>query len=134
MRFVFDIEDIVDATNDQVAEATRSEVERILRTRLHRPDLTVQVQPTPTVLVRPMTVDQIKNGLDADGYISGIIYVDLTDLLSEDLEYVLDLFSEKLIGSSLGMDIDYEVIGTDKGSLLIQVTLNPSMALEDDNG
>lgn len=134
MRFVFDIEDIVDATDDRVMETTRTEVERVLRTRLHRPDLTVQVQAVPDVLVRPLTIDQIRDGLDADGYVSGTVCVDLTDLLSADFEYVLDLFSEKLIGSTLGMNIDYEVIGTDKGSLLMRVTLDPSMALEDDDG
>ena len=45
-----------------------------------------------------------------NGYIEGKVMVHLSDIIDNDLEGFLDLLSEKLIGSPLLMDINYDVV------------------------
>lgn len=88
-----------------------------------------------TYLTDPLTIDQIKASLDEDGYVTGDVLVDISDAIDGDLESWLDLCSERLTGSICGMDINYDTIGAiDDGTLIVRVTLDPSMILDDFDG
>lgn len=83
-------------------------------------------------LLSPLNAAEITERLDEHGHVSGIVAIDLTDLIDGDLESVLDLLSERLVGSTLGMEIDYSPVHVqDDGVLLMRVTLDPSMVLDD---
>lgn len=84
-----------------------------------------------TYLTQPLTIDQMQADFDADGYVTGNVLLDLNDAIDGDLDYWLDLCSERLTGSICGTDIDYEVVGADDGMLVVRVTLDPSMILDD---
>lgn len=84
------------------------------------------------VLTAPLAPAEIAARLDSDGMVSGLVAVDVSDLIDGDLEYVLDLLSERLVGSSLGMEIDYQPVHVqDSGALVMRVTLDPSMILDE---
>lgn len=79
---------------------------------------------------RPLTARQIRKGLDKDGYITGIVEIDLEEILSLDADGWLDLLSNKLVGNDLLMDISYRVVGHRRPSgIHIEVTGNPSEAI-----
>jgi hypothetical protein len=88
--------------------------------------------PIPNeVIYSPLTTQQIVERLDDQGFITGLVVIDLSSVIDGDLESFLDDLSERLVGSSLGMEIDYtpHSILTD-GSIVMSVTLNPSMVLD----
>lgn len=78
------------------------------------------------VMEQPYSTEEIIKRVDKDGRITGIIRVELKDIVNYpgvDLEDTLDLFSERLVGSPLLCSIDYEVVGHEpNNSLLIKVT------------
>jgi len=84
------------------------------------------------VLSAPLTSAEIARGLDPVGYVWGLVNIDLEEAIEGNGESWLDLCSERLIGSSLGMDISYTVVNVQSdGTLAVQVRLDPSMALDD---
>lgn len=75
------------------------------------------------VMEQPCSTEEIIKRVDKDGRITGIIRVEMKDIVNMDLEDTLDLFSERLVGSTLLCSIDYEVVGHEpNNTLLIQVT------------
>ena len=65
-------------------------------------------------------------------YVTGIVTVELDDLLHGDFETFLDDVSTKLVGSLLLMDIGYRVVGTTGDTLIqIEVTGDASAVLDD---
>jgi hypothetical protein len=83
-----------------------------------------------SVLQEPLTPEQILERQDDQGFVSGLILIDTGDMIDGDLESVLDLLSERLVGSPLGMEIEYEATGVLDGSIVMRVTLDPAMVLE----
>jgi hypothetical protein len=87
--------------------------------------------PSPeNVLRSPLTPKQIVEQRTNGGYVTGLVLLDTADMIDGDLESVLDTLSERLVGSSLGMDIAYEAVAVQEGTLVMRVTLDPSMVLE----
>ncbi len=85
-------------------------------------------------LLRPFTQSEIRANLDKEGFISGNVVLDLADVIDRDLEGFLDLISEKLVDSSLLMDVGYEFVGkSGDGRLVIKVTGDPSDVLDDED-
>lgn len=82
-------------------------------------------------LAEPLTQEQMKAMKDEDGYITGIVSVDLSDIIDNNFEGFLDMTSEKLTGTKLLMDISYKAVGVDKGglTLFVEVTGDPSEIL-----
>lgn len=64
------------------------------------------------VLYEPLTLEQIKKREDENGFIEGIIPVDLNEIINLDKEQFLDLVSERLTGCTALCNIDYSVIGS----------------------
>lgn len=71
-----------------------------------------------TPLDKPLT----KEDVDADGWVRGVIRMELSEFINNDLEGVLDLLSERLTGSGLLSDIAYEVVGHDGDTLFVRVS------------
>jgi hypothetical protein len=90
----------------------------------------VPLPPDDDILYEPMTLDQIKSGLSSDGFITGKILVDMDSVVGLDPESFYDLISERLVGSDLGMDITYQVVGANNGSVVVQASLDPSAVLD----
>lgn len=83
-------------------------------------------------LLRSYTTDEVRSNLDAEGYVSGEVAVELNEIINSDLEGFLDLISDKLVGSVLLSDISYEASGVSgTGQLVIRVTGDPSDLLND---
>jgi hypothetical protein len=81
-------------------------------------------------LEKPLTARQIRKGLDEEGYITGVVEIDLEEILSLDADGWLDLLSKKLVGDDLLMDISYRVVGHRRPSgIHIEVIGNPSESL-----
>ncbi len=88
---------------------------------------------------KPMTTAEMREAIKGkdNAYVTGVVLVDLSSVIDNDLEGFLDLISEKLCGSSLLMDVNYDVVGTvGKQGLLVEVTGDVSQVLEnrDDDG
>lgn len=99
---------------------------------------------TYELLDAPLPMDEIRRQADgpADermrhephGYAIGVVTVDLSDFIDNDLEGILDLLSERLTGGSSLMDIAYKVVGHDGDALHIEVSGDVSMILDQDDG
>jgi hypothetical protein len=79
-----------------------------------------------TLLTQPLT----SKDCDAKGWVRGVIPLDLSDLIDNDLEGVLDLMSERLTGGPLLSDISYRVRGHDGNTLHIEVEGDAGMAFD----
>jgi hypothetical protein len=82
------------------------------------------------VLHTPLTPEQIIARRDGDGFVSGLVLMETEEMINGDLESVLDTLSERLVNSSLGMEIDYQPAAVlDDGSIVMRVALNPAAVL-----
>lgn len=86
------------------------------------------------VISEPLTVKEMKRRSDANGYLVGVVAIDLSDAIDNDLEGWLDILSEKLTGSPLLMDISYGVVGHDGDELHVKVTGDISQVIECEEG
>jgi hypothetical protein len=75
-------------------------------------------------ITKALSINQIKKRMDETEYITARIAVDLSDLIDGDIEWLNDVASETITGSSCGLlDISYKSVGvTDDGSIIIEVT------------
>lgn len=74
------------------------------------------------ILEQPYNHEELKKLVNEDdGLVEGIVVTEIGDFIDNDLEGVLDMLSEKLIGDSLLTDIDYEVVGTIGDNILVRV-------------
>ena len=82
-------------------------------------------------LIEPLTIAEMKKQMEEKNEVIGVIRIELSDAIENDLEGFLDFISEKLTGSPLLMDIDYEVIVADKDWIYLKVTGDASTILEE---
>jgi hypothetical protein len=83
-----------------------------------------------SILYEPLNAEKILAQRDENGFISGLVLVDISDIIDGDLESLLDTVSEKLVGSPLGMEIEYKPVGALNGDIVMRVTLDPTMVLD----
>lgn len=83
------------------------------------------------ILTKPYTQEQIKDLSKDKLWISGIVKMDVSDLIDHDFEQFLDLCSDKLTDTELLMEIDYKVVGFDKDTqeLFMKIEGNPEEVL-----
>lgn len=87
--------------------------------------------PETPLLREPLDASTIRARLDEYGYVTGCVAVETDEMIEGDLESFLDLISERLVGSSLGMDLSYRAVGVDDGDVVFEVTLDPSAVLDE---
>lgn len=96
--------------------------------------LMLRPAPTPDILATPLSRDEVMARMDDLGYVTGVISLDLPDLM-DGIERVNDLAEEKILEEGIGYlsDISYRVVGGSpdsthggcgymKGGILVEVT------------
>jgi hypothetical protein len=77
-------------------------------------------------IVTPYTIDEIRKNCEtmSDGsqWISGIVAIDLPEIIDGDLDEFLDLASSLLVGSPLLMDIETMPVEVEDGVILFRIT------------
>ena len=91
-----------------------------------------QLRQAETVPAGTLTRQQMERQLYEMGQCSGVVAVDLNDIIDGDLESFLDLLSTLLTGSPMLSDIEYKVVGADAGDVLIEVDGDPTLILADE--
>lgn len=84
-------------------------------------------------LYGPLPEEIISANTDENGYIEGVIKINLTDIIYSDFEQFLDTISEALVGNDLLMDTSYEIIGLcpeEKNTLFILIRGDATSVLE----
>jgi hypothetical protein len=72
-----------------------------------------------------------KPHIDHDGFLHGVVAIDLDEIIERDLEGFLDLLSVRLSGTDVLTDICYEIVGFDApDTVFIETWGDPSMAIE----
>ncbi|CUP61781.1 hypothetical protein [Blautia obeum] len=82
--------------------------------------------------VGPLTKKAVCRYKDDNNYIRGIVKVELSDLIENDLDGFLDLISEKLTRSPLLMDIGYEPVSVFEEELYLLVSGDVSGILDEE--
>lgn len=82
--------------------------------------------------VGPLTKEAVCRYKDDNNYIRGIVKVELSDLIENDLDGFLDLISEKLTRSPLLMDIGYEPVSVFEEELYLLVSGDVSGILDEE--
>lgn len=82
--------------------------------------------------VGPVTKEAVCRYKDDNNYIRGIVKVELSDLIENDLDGFLDLISEKLTRSPLLMDIGYEPVSVFEEELYLLVSGDVSGILDEE--
>jgi len=83
------------------------------------------------VLTRPLTQAQIRRQMDANGYVEGVIPVDLDEIIDSDRDAFLAMLSEMLTDSPDLDDLEYEVVGHDGDMLHVLVSGDATTLLDE---
>jgi hypothetical protein len=71
--------------------------------------------------------------MDADGWVTGVVAVDVSEIVGKSLEHWLDMLSTYLVGNELLEDIDWHVVGRGENDIIhVQVSGDAGLALKDD--
>lgn len=62
------------------------------------------------VLEKPLSIMEMLDCCDADLYVEGDVMIDLSELIDNNLEGILDIMAERLTGSPLLMDVNYSLV------------------------
>ena len=79
---------------------------------------------------RAYTKKEIEEVMDSHMYVKGNIPFTLGDLISHDLEEILDLAAERLVNSISLMDIDMTVVGTNGELIILEVSGDVSEVMD----
>ena len=79
---------------------------------------------------QPFTRKEALDFTGAGSFITGIVPVDLSEIIDNDLEGFLDIISEKLVSNGLLMDISYRVVGNLGNTLYLEVSGDISQAYD----
>lgn len=71
------------------------------------------------VLEKPLSLMEMLDLCNDELLLSGNILMDLSEFIDNDLEYVLDIMSERLTGTPLLTDINYTVISAEPENMLV---------------
>lgn len=85
-------------------------------------------------LCGPLSEKEIRDNMNKDNIIEGVVKVHLSNLIDNDLENFLDLISVGLTGSDLLMDINYDILDVskeEKNMLYILVSGDASLIVGD---
>ena len=84
------------------------------------------------IWTEPMTIEEIKTQVDDSGFITGVIKLDLSNLIDNVLEAILDDIAERLVGSPLLMEVSYRIVGHEGDTtLLLEVSGDASAVLRE---
>ena len=85
------------------------------------------------VLEKPLSIMEMLDRCDADFYVEGDVIIDLSELIDNDIEGILDIMAERLTGSPLLMDINYSLVDIlDENSVVMRIRGDITDILETD--
>ena len=79
----------------------------------------MHVIEAPNYLTKPIPLMEQWMSCDENGYLEGNVLFDMSELVTEDEETLLDWMSNRLVGDPLLSDISYKAIGTNADSSVI---------------
>jgi hypothetical protein len=87
------------------------------------------------LLDKPLTIEEMRKmaeaGVPGGLFVTGVVAVDLNDIIDNDLDGFMDHLSELLTGTEILMNIDYDVVGYEEHNVLhIKVSGDVSAVLE----
>lgn len=88
------------------------------------------VRSVEDVLTKPLSPTEIALRSDADGWVEGYIEMDPSDMVDGDLESHLDMIGERLVGSTLLMEPNIELVGIENGQIICKASGNASAAID----
>jgi hypothetical protein len=78
---------------------------------------------TTEYLTKPYTTEEMKERADEQGFITGVILIDLEDAIGRDFEQFLDLLAIRLVDNDLLTEIEYSPIGIlENGEIMVRVS------------
>lgn len=83
------------------------------------------------VLTRPLTHVQMRRQMDANGYVEGVVPVDVDEIVDSDRDAFIGMLSEMLTDSPDLDELEYEVVGHDGDMLHILVSGDATALLDD---
>jgi hypothetical protein len=85
-------------------------------------------------LEKPMTIEELAEKRNENGYVSANVLMDLSFLLENDFETILDRMSSLVTGTSVLMDINYSLVAVcDPQTLIMEVSGDVSLIVDDDD-
>ena len=85
----------------------------------------------PEVLRKPLSMTAMKKlAKKNNGWIYGVVRVNLSEILNFELEGLLDLISMRLTGTDILMQASYEIVGHTQDTILLFVEGDASAILE----
>ncbi len=79
-----------------------------------------------TLLTSPLGPE----AMDKDGWVEGVVGVDVSEIIGKNTETFLDLLSRHLVGNDLLSDFDWNVVGHTGDFLHIRVCGDASLAFD----
>ena len=109
--------------NSEIANATTEELKSELEKR-------------NGILYPIKEASEVLASRDENNRVEGYIQIHISDIIDNDYEGFLDAISEKLVGSDLLMDVNYDVVGLadEPNELILKVSGDVSMILENQEG
>lgn len=84
------------------------------------------------ILSRPLTIEEMKERQNSEGFITAIVAVNFNDVVVNDQEYFLDLLSEKVTGKTTLQMVNYNLVGHQNGiTVLLEVSGDVSRILDE---
>ncbi len=83
------------------------------------------------VLTRPLTAARMRRQMDANGYVEGVVAVDIDEIIDADRDTFIGMLSEMLTDSPDLDDLEYEVVGNDGDTLHIEVSGDATALLDE---
>ena len=81
-------------------------------------------------LTKPLTPKELKKLSDENLMVTGVVPVKLSKIINSDQDEFLDYLGERLAGSCLLMDIQYEAVGAEGNTVYLEVTGEVSSILD----
>ena len=85
---------------------------------------------TYKVMNEPYSAVEVYAGRDKDNCVTGVVAIDLSDILGLSSEAFLDALSTRLVGCDLLQDTSYRVVGSDRDELHVEVCGDVTAVLE----
>jgi len=115
-------------------EEVQAAVDRVMRARTEgSPDAVgADCWIAPLLLSEPLTAQEMRDQADENGALRAFVAVDIDQAVTLDAQGFLDLLSERITGTPHLLDIEYQVIGNEGNTLLLDVGGSAQAILQPD--
>lgn len=82
-------------------------------------DFTPDVPAKSLALGESLTHDEVLKLADKNGYITGVVRVEFSEVIENDIEGFLDILSERLLETDLLSELSCQIVGVEDGRTLL---------------